>query len=97
RVTRVVADVLDPKTDRRSGRTFTVTAKVTASCGGAINTPALLLRSGLDGGRVGQRTWVHPVAVMMSVFDEPVNPFTGAPQSVYSHHFIDRGPGKVGF
>lgn len=98
KITRVVADVLDPKTDRRSGRTFTVQAKVTAVCGGAMNSPALLLRSGLDAdGRVGQRTWLHPVVAMLAMFDEPVNAFSGAPQSVYSHHFIERGEGKMGF
>jgi choline dehydrogenase-like flavoprotein len=98
KVTRVVADVLDPKTDRKSGRTFSVKAKVTAVCGGAVNSPALLLRSGLDAeGRVGRRTWLHPVVAMLSQFDEPVNPFQGAPQSVFSHHFIERGPDKIGF
>ena len=98
KVSRVVADVLDPKTDKRSGRTFTVNAKVTAVCGGAINSPALLLRSGLDAdGRVGQRTWLHPVVVTMALFEEPVNAFSGAPQSVYSHQFVDRGAGKMGF
>jgi choline dehydrogenase-like flavoprotein len=98
RVTKVVGDVIDPKTDRPSGRTLTVKARVTAVCGGAINSPALLLRSGLSAeGRVGQRTWLHPVVITMALFDHEVNPFSGAPQSVYSHHFVDRGPGKVGF
>ncbi len=79
-------------------RQITVRAKVTAVCGGAINSPALLLRSGLDGnGRVGKRTFLHPVVVMLALFDEPVEAFSGAPQSVHSHHFIDRGPGKMGF
>ncbi|MBK7858113.1 MAG: GMC family oxidoreductase [Archangiaceae bacterium] len=98
KVTRVVADVLDPQTDRKSGRSFTVKAKATAVCGGAVNSPALLLRSGLDAeGRVGARTWLHPVVVMLSEFAEPVNAFSGAPQSVYSHQFIERGEGKMGF
>ena len=34
---------------------------------------------------------------MGALFDRPVEPCNGAPQSVYSHHFIDRGPGKVGW
>ncbi|MBX7098890.1 MAG: GMC family oxidoreductase [Myxococcaceae bacterium] len=98
RVSTVHADVLDPATDRPSGRTLTVKAKAFAVSGGAINSPALLLRSGLDGGGlVGRRTWLHPVVMMMAQFDEKVEAFSGAPQSVYSHHFIDRGPGKVGF
>jgi choline dehydrogenase-like flavoprotein len=98
RVSRVVAQVLDPKKDVPTGRTVTVEAKVTAVSGGAINSPALLLRSGLDAeGRVGRRTWLHPVVVSMAEFDEPVNAFQGAPQSVFSHQFSERGDGKLGF
>ncbi len=92
KVTKVIGQVLDPVKDSPNGRTVVVTPKVTAVCGGAINSPALLLRSGLDAdGRVGRRTWLHPVAVMMALFDEPVNAFQGAPQSVFSHQFIERG------
>ncbi len=81
-----------------TGRRVTVKPKLTIASGGAINTPALLLRSGLEaGGRVGARTWLHPVVVMMALFDDPVQGWAGAPQSVYSHHFVERGPGKVGF
>lgn len=98
KVTAVHADILDPATQRPKGPKLKITAKVTAVCGGAINSPALLLRSGLDAsGRVGKRTWLHPVVLMMALFDEKVEAFSGAPQSVYSHHFIDRGPDKIGF
>jgi choline dehydrogenase-like flavoprotein len=94
----VHADVLDPTTDRPKGIKLTVKPKLVAVCGGALNTPALLLRSGLDhNGRVGQRTWLHPVVVMLARFEEQVNAFAGAPQSVYSHQFVERGAGKIGF
>ncbi|MBL9038338.1 MAG: GMC family oxidoreductase [Archangium sp.] len=98
RVSAVHAQVLDPSSNAPSGTTITVRPKLTVVSGGAINSPGLLLRSGLEaGGRVGQRTWLHPVVVMMAKFDRPVRAFSGAPQSVYSHHFIERGQGKVGF
>jgi choline dehydrogenase-like flavoprotein len=98
KITAVHAEILDPKTQRPKGPKLTVKAKVTAVCGGALNSPGLLLRSGLDaGGRVGKRTWLHPVVLMMAMFDEKVEAFSGAPQSVYSHHFIERGPGKLGY
>lgn len=98
RVTTVHADILDPTTQRPKGPKLKVTAKVVAVSGGAVNSPALLLRSGLDaGGKVGKRTWLHPVVVMMGMFDDKVEAFSGAPQSVYSHHFIERGPGKLGY
>lgn len=97
RVSAVHADILDPGTEAVRAR-LTVRAKVTAVSCGAINSPALLLRSGLDGnGRVGKRTWFHPVMVTVAEFPEPVEAFYGAPQSVYSHHFVERGPGKIGF
>jgi choline dehydrogenase-like flavoprotein len=97
-VREVRADVLDPETNLPTGRQLTIKPKVTVVSGGAINSPALLLRSGLDAeGRVGRRTWLHPVAVMIAQFDREIRGFQGAPQSVSSHHFIDRGPGKIGF
>jgi choline dehydrogenase-like flavoprotein len=75
-----------------------VKPKLTVLSGGAVNSPALLLRSGLTAqGRVGERTWVHPVVVTLAEFEREIAPYAGAPQSVYSHHFIDRGPGRMGF
>lgn len=97
-ISSVHAEVLNPVTNRPTGIKVTVKAKVTVASGGSINTPGLLLRSGLDSdGRVGQRTWFHPVSVMLGLFDQPVNAFAGAPQSVSSHHFAQRGDDKVGF
>jgi choline dehydrogenase-like flavoprotein len=98
KVTAVEVDVLDGASRHRSGRTLTVRPKVTAVSCGALNSPALLLRSGLTGsGRVGKRTFLHPVVITAAEFDDAVEAFSGAPQSVHSHHFVDRGPGKIGF
>ena len=98
RVSAVHAELLDPATDRPTGKRLTVRAKVTAVACGAINSPALLLRSELTGGgRVGLRTMLHPVVVSAAEFEEPVQAFYGAPQSVFSPHFLDRGPDRLGF
>lgn len=98
RVSAVKAEVLDPVKNKPTGVTITVKAKLTVVSGGAINSPGLLMRSGLDGdGRVGTHTWLHPVVAMMAEMPYEVHAFEGAPQSVYSHHFIDRGAGKVGY
>ena len=95
RVIAVEADVLDPATDRPTDRRVTVSAARFVLAGGAINSPALLLRSGAPDphGRVGKRTFLHPVVATVALFDRRIDPFYGAPQSVASHAFADR-PGR---
>ena len=98
RVTSIEGRVLDRATGRPTGRTVTVRPKVAVSSAGAINGPALLLRSGLDhAGRVGRRTFLHPVVALPALYEQHINAYEGAPQSIASHHFVDRGPDKVGF
>lgn len=81
-----------------TGPELTVRAKVTAVCGGALNSPALLLRSGIAAASpVGARTFIHPVVAVMGRYEAPTDPWYGAPQSAHSHQFIDRGAGKLGF
>src|SRR6266852_1853201 len=56
KVSAVEAEIVDVA-NRPLGPKLTVKSKLTAVCCGALNSPALLLRSGLDGnGRVGRRT-----------------------------------------
>jgi choline dehydrogenase-like flavoprotein len=98
KVVAVHAVVLDRQTGRATARKVVVRPKVAVSSGGAINGPALLLRSGLNAnGRVGLRTFLHPVVAMVGQYAHKVEPYFGAPQSIGSHQFIDRGPDKVGF
>jgi choline dehydrogenase-like flavoprotein len=40
---------------------------------------------------VGVRTFLHPAIVSVALYDEPIEPWHGAPQSAASHHFADRG------
>ncbi|MFN7130876.1 MAG: GMC family oxidoreductase N-terminal domain-containing protein [Myxococcales bacterium] len=96
RVTALHASVCDPDSGAVRG-TLTVKPKLAVLSGGAINTPALLLRSGLDGGgRVGRRTFLHPVVAMAGLFAGPIEAYYGAPQSVASHQFAERA-GRIGF
>jgi choline dehydrogenase-like flavoprotein len=89
--------LLDAEGRKPTGRSFTVKAKRFVVSGGAINSPALLLRSGIDaGGLVGTRTFLHPVVGSLATYDEPIEPMRGAPQSAASHHFAHRGE-EVGF
>jgi choline dehydrogenase-like flavoprotein len=97
RCTKVIAKLRDPKTDRLNGITLTIEPKVTVLAGGAINTPAILLRSNIDAnGRTGMRTFLHPVVVATGFHPERIDPFTGAPQYVHVNQFVDRGADKIG-
>lgn len=66
--------------------------------GGAINSPALLMRSDAPdaSGRLGKRTFVHPVVAAGCFYDEEVVGWRGAPQSVASHAPAHRGE-EVGY
>jgi choline dehydrogenase-like flavoprotein len=72
-----------------SGTKVTVRARHYIVAGGAINSPALLLRSKVPDPyqRIGKRTFLHPVSATIAFMPEPTNPWSGAPQSVYSDHF----------
>jgi choline dehydrogenase-like flavoprotein len=59
-------DYVDEAGDRR-----TVRANVVVVAAGALNTPQLLIRSGLDGGSVGRNLGLHPVRLVYGLFDEP--------------------------
>lgn len=97
RITAVYATVLDPATEKPTGRTIRVKAKLVSLCGGAVNNPRLLLKSKITEGPVGKKTWFHPLAVSTAEMPYRVEGFYGAPQSVSSHHFAEREGGKLGY
>jgi choline dehydrogenase-like flavoprotein len=91
-VTSARGTLLDAEARGPTGKTVKITARRFVLSGGAINTPAVLLRSGInENGRVGMRTFLHPVIASGAIYDEPIDPWAGAPQSAASHHFADRG------
>jgi choline dehydrogenase-like flavoprotein len=89
RVRRVEGEVVDAR--GRPQRPFTVTPQVAVLCAGAINTPALLLRSGIAtaDGRVGADLHLHPAILMSGLYDEEIYGYRGIPQSYYVDEFID--------
>jgi long-chain-alcohol oxidase len=69
-----------------------VRARAVVAAGGAIETPALLLRSGLRG-QVGHHLHLHPGTAAMASFDQPVRWWEGTTQARYSAGLRDRlGP-----
>jgi choline dehydrogenase-like flavoprotein len=84
----------------RAPWTVRVRARAYVAAGGAINTPALLLRSDLPDPHalVGRRTFLHPTVVSAAIMPERIDAFAGAPQSVYSDAWLDVAPdGPVGY
>jgi choline dehydrogenase-like flavoprotein len=83
-----------------SGSTRIVARHVVVA-GGAINSPALLLRSGAPDphGRLGQRTFLHPVVATMATFAARIEAWNGAPQTIYTDHFLGTQPidGPMGY
>lgn len=79
----------------------TVHARHFVLAAGAIGSPALLLRSALPDPyeRVGKRTFLHPVVLSFATMPEAVNGFSGAPQSIYTDHFLHTQPldGPIGY
>ncbi|MET0857495.1 MAG: GMC family oxidoreductase [Telluria sp.] len=73
-----------------TGQTITLRARHFVVAGGAINSPGLLLRSKAPDphGLLGTRTFLHPTAVSGAVFEQRVDGYAGAPQSIYSDHFL---------
>ncbi|HET9290488.1 MAG TPA: GMC family oxidoreductase N-terminal domain-containing protein, partial [Actinomycetes bacterium] len=65
------------------GHRLVVRARAVVAAAGAIETPALLLRSGL-GGQVGRNLRLHPGTAAMGVFAEPVRWWEGTLQARYS-------------
>ena len=78
-----------------------ITARHVVVSGGAINSPALLMRSNAPDphGRLGQRTFLHPVVISSSIFEQTVHGWQGAPQTMYTDHFLEVDPvdGPIGY
>ncbi|MES2960715.1 MAG: GMC family oxidoreductase [Pseudomonadota bacterium] len=81
--------------------TTRVVARHFVLAAGAINSPGLLLRSAAPDphGRLGGRTFLHPVVASVATFDHLVAGWQGAPQTIYSDHFLDLDPidGPIGY
>jgi choline dehydrogenase-like flavoprotein len=75
------------------GHQLTVRARAVAAAAGAINTPALLVRSGLDNPNVGKNLMIHPVLLVWAMFEQEILPWTGVFGSTFCDEFLDMGEG----
>ena len=77
-----------------TARRIDVRARTYISAAGAIGSPALLLRSNVPDpyATLGIRTFLHPTVVSAALMTSAVDGYAGAPQTVYSDHFMDAAP-----
>ena len=69
--------------------TLIVRSRAVVAAAGAIGTPALLLRSGVRAPAVGKWLRLHPSTAVSGIFDEPLRPWEGTMQAIYSDEFVD--------
>jgi choline dehydrogenase-like flavoprotein len=81
RATGVEATITQPDGSQTKLRIDAST--VVVACG-SIESPALLLRSGIGGPAVGKNLRVHPAYVVLGIYDEPIEGWRGQIQSLVS-------------
>ena len=101
RIASLQVTALDAAGQAPTGIKLTLLAKHFVLAGGAINTPALLLRSNApDPDKLlGRRTFLHPTVISAALFTQRVDAYAGAPQTIYSDHFLGVDPidGPIGY
>ncbi len=80
------------------GHAFEIDAPVVVLACGTLHTPLVLLRQGIGRASrvVGRNITLHPAVRIVARFDERVDGWNGAMQSVYSDHFASEGIKLVG-
>jgi len=76
--------------DVRTRRSYRVSirAKSVIVAAGALHSPAILLRSGLENPHIGRHLHLHPSAISVGVYPEKVYAWQGVLQSAYSSQFM---------
>ena len=89
RIDHLVASAMSADTVTPSGVKVHLKARHFVVAASAIGSPGLLLRSDIPDphNRIGRRSFIHPVNATVARMPEKVDPFYGAPQSIYSDEF----------
>ena len=91
RVTGVQAVARDA--DSSMGREFqiSVRARTVVVAAGGLESPALLLRSGLRSTALGRNLYLHPASAVLGIYPDTIRPWEGPPQTIMSeeHARID--------
>lgn len=83
---------------RNRGRTLRVRvhAPQVVLSAGAIQTPAILRRSGLTSSGIGQGLRLHPTTALLAEYPHPVEPWKGPMQTVVVRKFVRSDTGEHG-
>lgn len=87
RAAGVAATYTDPATG--ATRELTIKAPRVVVAGGSLESPALLLRSGIGGPAVGKYLHLHPVVAFVAIYPEETNPWWGAPMTAMVDEFAN--------
>lgn len=81
------------RSNGRPGPRFCIRAPLVVAAAGAVQTPGLLLRSGVrsPSGALGKNLTLHPNAKVIAVFDEKVEGWKGVHQAYQVREFQDEG------
>ena len=86
-------------TSKSSGRPvrLDIKSRVVVVASGGIETPALLLRSGVNDRNVGRYLRLDPTVALGGIFEKRIDPWRGPPQTVAVWKFIDMDGSYHGF
>jgi choline dehydrogenase-like flavoprotein len=70
-----------------------VRARQVVAAGGSLETPALLLRSGIGGPNVGKFLRVHPGGAVYGIYKEKQKGWWGSPMTINCEQFTNTGDG----
>jgi choline dehydrogenase-like flavoprotein len=100
RATRVLSDggratgveAVSQSPDGRGAQVTVKAPRVVVACG-SLESPALLLRSGMGGPAVGQNLRLHPASVVGGAYGTDLRAWWGPPQAALCDQFADTGEG----
>jgi len=77
------------------GRPFIVRAPTVVVAAGALRTPLILQRSGVEHPQLGRNLRLHPVVAVAGAFAEPIEAWLGPLQAARSMEFLSAGPASA--
>jgi choline dehydrogenase-like flavoprotein len=90
RVTGVEGVARDPDGQSREVR---IAARRVVLAAGALETPALLMRSGIRSPHLGRHLYLHPTVAVMGTYPTPVEAWRGPPQTIVCDEFSEVSKG----